>query len=86
LINQYTGASATDKFAGPIKSELLAQTKPRQRFLLLTLTLFDGPTKRVITPQGTVSVSGTAVTGSGTGWLADGVPIDARIGFGYNRS
>lgn len=82
LIEQYTGAGATDKFAGPSK---IGVARPNE-----TSTAIPGVFPHVVSwvhkegfySTGTVSVSGTAVTGSGTGWLADGVPIGARIGFG----
>lgn len=82
LIEQYTGATSLDKFAGPTKMGI---GRPNE-----TSTAIPGVFPHVISwvnkegyyTTGTVSVSGTAVTGSGTGWLADGVPIGARIGFG----
>lgn len=82
LINQYTGASSTDKFAGPIK---IGVARPNETSTAIPSTYphtFRWADKKGFYSTGTVSVSGTAVTGSGTGWLADGVPIDARIGFG----
>ncbi len=82
LVRQYTGAGATDKFAGPIK---VAVARPNE-----TSVAVPGMYPHVVRwadksgyySTGTVSVSGTAVTGSGTGWLTAGVPINARIGFG----
>ncbi len=82
LINQYTGAGATDKFAGPMK---LGIARPNETSTAIPSTYphtFRWADKKGFYSTGTVSVSGTAVTGSGTGWLTDGVPIDARIGFG----
>ncbi len=82
LISQYTGAAATDKFAGPSK---LGVARPFE-----TSTSIPGVYPHVIQwmnksgtySTGTVGVSNMAVTGSGTSWLANGVPIGARIGFG----
>lgn len=82
LIEQYTGSNPTDKFAGPLK---IGVARPSE-----TSTAVPGIYPHVVRwcnksgtySTGTVSVSGTAVTGSGTSWLADGVPIGARIGFG----
>lgn len=82
LIRQYTGATNTDKFAGPVK---VAVARPNE-----TSTAVPGVYPHVVRwadksgyyTTGTVSASGTAVTGSGTSWLSAGVPINARIGFG----
>lgn len=82
LIRQYTGAAATDKFAGPVK---VAVARPNE-----TSTAIPGIYPHVVRwadksgyySTGTVAVSGTAVTGTTTAWLAAGVPINARIGFG----
>lgn len=82
LIRQYTGATSTDKFAGPVK---VAVARPNE-----TSTAVPGIYPHVVRwadksgyyTTGTVSASGTAVTGSGTGFIAAGVPINARIGFG----
>lgn len=82
LIEQYTGAGATDKFAGPAK---IGVARPFE-----TSTSIPGSYPHVISwvskkgfySTGTVAVSGTTVTGTGTGWLTNGVPIGARIGFG----
>ncbi len=82
LINQYTGAAATDKFAGPIK---IGVARPNETSTAIPSTYphaFRWADKKGFYSTGTVSVAETVVTGSGTGWLTDGVPIDARIGFG----
>jgi hypothetical protein len=84
LIKQYSGPTSTDNFAGPMKIGL---ARPMEQNIAV-----PGMHPHVITwcsksgfyNTGTVEVSGTAVTGTGTGWLADGVPIGARIGFGSN--
>lgn len=91
LIYQYTGASGVDKYAGPVRmgrdstGAIYGVARPAE-----TSTAVPGVYPHVIRwcnkegyySTGTVEVSGTAVTGTGTGWLADGVPIFARIGFG----
>lgn len=82
LINQYTGILETDKYAGPLK---IGVARPNE-----TSTAVPGifphvtrwATKKGFYATGTVAVSGTSVTGSGTSWLSGGVPIGARIGFG----
>lgn len=82
LIRQYNGAGNTDKFAGPVK---VAVARPNE-----TSVAIPGIYPHVVRwadksgyyTTGTVSASGTAVTGSGTSWLSAGVPINARIGFG----
>jgi hypothetical protein len=82
LIKQYTGPSSTDKFAGPIK---IGVARPNETSIAVPFTypyVFRWCDKKGYYSTGTVSVSGTSVTGSGTGWLADGVPIEAQIGFG----
>lgn len=86
LLKQYTGADATDKYAGPAK---IGVARPNE-----TSTAIPGIYPHVISwaeksgfyATGTVAVSGTTVTGSGTSWLADGVPIGARIGFGSTNN
>ncbi len=82
LIRQYTGAGNADKFAGPVK---VANTRPFE-----TSVSVPGQYPHVVRwadkagyySTGTVAVSGTAVTGSGTGWHTAGVPVNATIGFG----
>lgn len=82
LIRQYTGDANTDKFAGPVK---VAVARPNE-----TSVAIPGIYPHVVRwadksgyyTTGTVSASGTSVTGSGTGFIAAGVPINARIGFG----
>jgi hypothetical protein len=82
LIKQYSGAGATDDYAGPVK---VAVARPNE-----TSTAIPGVFPHVVRwasksgyyTTGTVSVSGTAVTGSSTSWLAGGVPVNSRIGFG----
>jgi hypothetical protein len=92
LIEQYTGASAEDKYAGPTRvgrdsglTTTYGIARPNE-----TSTAIPGVYPHVVRwanksgyySTGTVAVSGITVTGTGTGWLADGVPIGARIGFG----
>lgn len=82
LIEQYTGAGATDKFAGPSK---IGVARPFETSTSIPSTyphVISWSNKSGFYSTGTVAVSGTAVTGSGTGWLAAGVPVGARIGFG----
>ncbi len=92
LINQYTGAGALDKYAGPIRTgrdAALTATygvaRPNE-----TSTAVPGIFPHVVRwanktgyeTSGTVAVSGTAVTGTTTSWLTNGVPVGAVIGFG----
>ena len=92
LIKQYTGTPAKDKYAGPIRvgrdaalTSFYGVARPNE-----TSTAVPGTYPHVVSwadkqgyySTGTVAVSGTAVTGTGTGWLADGVPLGAVIGFG----
>ena len=91
LIYQYTGNDPLDKYAGPVRmgrdstGQIYGVARPAE-----TSTAVPGIYPHVVRwcnkegyySTGTVEVSGTAVTGSGTGWLADGVPVLARIGFG----
>lgn len=92
LIHQYSGSTAREKYAGPVRfgrdaalTTYYGLARPNE-----TSTAVPGIYPHVINwvdkngyySTGTVSVSGTSVTGSGTGWLADGVPIGATIGFG----
>lgn len=92
LIEQYTGSSAQEKYAGPARlgrenelSTVYGIARPSE-----TSTSIPGVYPHVVRwanktgyySTGTVAVSGTTVTGTGTGWLANGVPIGARIGFG----
>lgn len=91
LIYQYTGPDPVDKYAGPVRmgrdstGQVYGVARPAE-----TSTAVPGIYPHVVRwcnkegyySTGTVSVSGTAVTGSGTGWLTDGVPVLARIGFG----
>lgn len=82
LIEQYSGASPTDNYASPTR---VAVARPFE-----TSTAIPGiyphvvrwASKTGLYTTGTVSASGTTVTGSGTSWLSGGVPIGARIGFG----
>lgn len=82
LIRQQTGASATDKYAGPTK---VAVARPNE-----TSVAVPGVYPHVVRwadksgyySTGTVAVSGTAVTGTTTAWFAAGVPVNARIAFG----
>lgn len=92
LIKQYTGASAEDKYAGPLRTgrdsgltSTYALARPNE-----TSTAVPGVFPHVVRwaaksgyySTGTVAVSGTAVTGSSTAWLTNGVPVGAVIGFG----
>ncbi len=92
LIKQYTGSSAEDKYAGPVRigrdSGLTATygvARPNE-----TSTAVPGIYPHVVKwaskggyySTGTVAVATTAVTGTSTSWLAAGVPVGARIGFG----
>lgn len=92
LIFQYTGVNPRDKYAGPVRfgrdaalTTYYGLARPFE-----TSTAIPGVFPHVVTwankegtyATGTVAVSGTAVTGSGTSWLAAGVPVGARIGFG----
>lgn len=92
LIKQYTGAGAEDKYAGPIRTgrdsgltATYALARPNE-----TSTAVPGVFPHVVRwadkkgyySTGTVAVSGTAVTGTSTSFLASGTPVGARIGFG----
>jgi len=82
LIEQYSGALSTDNYAGPSK---IGVGRPFETGTSIPSTyphVISWINKEGYYSTGTVGVSGTAVTGSGTDWLADGVPIGARIGFG----
>ncbi len=82
LIRQYTGAGATDKFAGPVK---VAVARPNETSVAvpgLYPHVVRWADKSGYYSTGTVAAAGTEVTGSGTGWLTAGVPLNARIGFG----
>lgn len=86
LIEQYTGAGDTDKFAGPSKIGIARPNETSTAIPGVFPHVVDWANKVGLYSTGTVSVSGTTVTGSGTSWLADGVPIGARIGFGSTNS
>lgn len=91
LIYQYTGNDPTDKYAGPVRmgrdstGAVYGIARPFE-----TSTSVPGQYPHVVRwcnkegyySTGTVTVSGTEVTGSGTTWLTNGVPVLARIGFG----
>lgn len=91
LIYQYTGSDPTDKYAGPVRmgrdstGQIYGIARPAE-----TSTAIPGFYPHVVRwcnkegfySTGTVAVSETTVTGSGTDWLTDGVPIGAVIGFG----
>lgn len=82
LIQQYSGVDATDNFAGPIK---IGVARPNETGTAIPSTyphVVSWISKEGFYSTGTVEVSGTSVTGSGTSWLSNGVPIGARIGFG----
>ncbi len=82
LIKQYNGATSADDYAGPVK---VAVARPNE-----TSTAIPGVFPHVVRwaskngfyTTGTVAVSGTSVTGTGSSWLSGGVPVNARIGFG----
>lgn len=82
LISQYTGASSTDKFAGPAKIGVARPFETSTSIPGVYPHVIQWMNKSGLYSTGTVSVAETAVTGSGTNWLTDGVPIGARIGFG----
>lgn len=82
LIEQYTGDDNTDKFAGPSKIGIARPFETSTSIPGIFPHVVQWANKEGHYSTGTVAVSGTAVTGSGTGWLAAGVPIGARIGFG----
>lgn len=82
LIEQYSGVAATDNFVGPAK---IGVGRPNETGTAIPSTyphVISWVNKEGFYSTGTVAVSGTNVTGSGTDWLANGVPIGARIGFG----
>ncbi len=82
LIEQYSGASPEDNYIGPMT---IGVGRPFETGTSIPATyphVISWVNKEGLYSTGTVAVSGTAVTGSGTGWLANGVPIGARIGFG----
>lgn len=86
LIEQYTGLNPTDQFAGPAK---IAVGRPNETSTAIPATyphVISWVYKHGFYSTGTVAVSGTTVTGTGTGWLANGVPIGARIGFGSTNN
>jgi hypothetical protein len=92
LIMQYTGTTALEKYAGPIRfgRDAALTTHYGVARPMETATAIPGVYPHVVPwadkhgyySTGTVEVSGTTVTGTGTGWLADGVPVGATIGFG----
>lgn len=92
LINQYTGLSPRDKYAGPTRfgRDAALQSHYGLARPAETPTAVPGMYPHVVRwadksgfySTGTVAVANKAVTGTGTGWLADGVPVGARIGFG----
>ncbi|MEN9921613.1 MAG: hypothetical protein RLZZ517_591 [Candidatus Parcubacteria bacterium] len=82
LMEQYTGAGATDKFAGPLKVGVARPMEMNVAIPGISPHIIRWANKSGFYSTGTVGVSGTTVTGSGTAWLTDGAPIGARIGFG----
>lgn len=82
LIRQYTGAGNEDKFAGPIKVGVARPNETSVAIPGIYPHVVRWSDKSGYYTTGTVSASGTAVTGSGTAWLAAGVPVGGRIGFG----
>lgn len=96
LIKLYSGAGTKDTYAGPIRfgrdaalTTYYGFARPNETSTAVPSTyphVVDWADKRGYYSTGTVEVSGTAVTGSGTGWLTDGVPIGATIGFGSSNA
>ncbi len=82
LILQYTGVNPTDKFAGPAKIGVARPVETSTSIPGIYPHVVSWADKNGTYSTGTVAVSGTAVTGSGTSWFSDGVPVGARIGFG----
>ncbi len=82
LIEQYTGAGATDKFAGPAKIGVARPFETGTSIPGVFPHVISWVNKEGLYSTGTVAVAATAVTGTGTGWLANGVPIGSQIGFG----
>ncbi len=82
LIRQYSGDNPTDKFAGPMKIGVARPMEQNVAVPGMHPHVVSWCQKSGYYSTGTVAVSGTAVSGSGTDWLSDGVPIGARIGFG----
>ena len=82
LIEQYSGVALTDNFAGPAKIGVARPNETGTAIPSVFPHVITWANKEGFYSTGTVGVSGTAVTGSGTSWLANGVPIGARIGFG----
>ncbi len=82
LIQQYTGATSTDKFAGPTKIGVARPNETSTAIPGIYPHVISWADKRGYYSTGTVSASGTSVTGSGTSWISNGVPIGAQIGFG----
>jgi len=96
LIKLYSGSGPKDTYAGPVRfgrdadlTTYYGLARPNETSTAVPGTyphVVDWVDKRGYYSTGTVAVSGTAVTGSGTGWLADGVPIGAIIGFGSTNA
>ena len=86
LIQQYTGSNATDKFAGPAKIGVARPAETSVSIPGIYPHIVSWINKEGYYSTGTISVSGTSVSGTGTDWLSDGVPIGARIGFGSTNS
>ncbi|MBP6948673.1 MAG: hypothetical protein KBC41_02215 [Candidatus Pacebacteria bacterium] len=82
LINQYTGIPESDKYAGPLKIGVARPNETSTAVPGVSPHVTRWAAKNGFYSTGTVAVSGTVVTGSGTSWLSAGVPIGARIGFG----
>ncbi len=86
LIQQYSGLTPTDNFAGPAKMGVARPMETGTNVPGVFPHVISWADKSGLYTTGTVSVSGVNVTGSGTGWLANGVPIGARIGFGSTNN
>jgi hypothetical protein len=92
LIKLYSGSGARDTYAGPVRfgrdaslTTYYGVARPNETSTAVPGIyphVKDWADKRGYYSTGTVAVSGTAVTGTGTGWLTNGVPINATIGFG----
>jgi hypothetical protein len=82
LIEQYTGATSVDKFAGPLKVGIARPMEMTVAVPGIYPHVVRWANKSGFYSTGTISGSGTTITGSGTAWLTNGVPIGAKIGFG----
>ena len=86
LIEQYSGLNPTDKFAGPAKIGVGRPNETSTAIPSLFPHVVSWVYKHGFYSTGTIEVSGTTVTGTGTSWFTNGVPIGARIGFGSTNN